>query len=89
MTPKPASENIDAIWKLRKISDEEITSGEAYHIFPLSVAGRIAFAFVFIGLIVFLSGIFMGSTGHEMSSYIALCGMGIYFISGLIRLRFD
>lgn len=87
---KPANDNrIQTIWNMRSTSEEEMKSGHIYHIIPKSIAGRIFLGCLFIGLILFLSGVFMGSQGLEYASLVAVLGMVIYFFSGLIRLRFD
>ena len=63
--------------------------GEMDHIIPKSNGGKIFLGCLFVGLILFLSGVFMGSQGLEYASLVAVLGMVIYFFSGLIRLRFD
>ena len=89
MTKPEAKEKIDAIWKMRSASKEEISTGEVYHIIPRSSAGKLSLGSLLMGLLIFLSGIFLGSQGSPYASYVALVGMVIYFFSGLIRLKFQ
>jgi len=80
---------LQEIWKMRTISDEEIQSGSIYHIWPQTTAGKVLLGVVAGGLVVFLGGIIMGSTGSGYAGHVAVTGMVIYFIGGLIRLRYD
>jgi SSS family solute:Na+ symporter len=87
---KPTDDHrIQTIWNMRSTSEEEMKSGHVYHIIPKSNGGKIFLGCLFVGLILFLSGVFMGSQGLEYASLVAVLGMVIYFFSGLIRLRFD
>jgi SSS family solute:Na+ symporter len=86
--PPPASK-IQTVWKMKAISEEEFKAGSSYHIIPRSIPGRITLWSLLAGLLVFLSGIFMGSRGFDSASYVALIGMFIYFASGLLRLKFN
>ncbi|MBW1791271.1 MAG: sodium:solute symporter family protein [Deltaproteobacteria bacterium] len=89
MTKPESKEKIDAIWKMRSPSKEEISTGEVYHIIPRSSAGKLSLGSLLMGLLIFLGGIFLGSQGFPYASYVALAGMVIYFFSGLIRLKFQ
>jgi SSS family solute:Na+ symporter len=84
-TKEESNENIEAIWKARKTSDEEITNNNVYNILPKTVKGKLSMAVFISGLIIFLVGVFMGSTGSSAASYIAVSGMVIYFVGGLFR----
>lgn len=85
ITKEESNENIDAIWKAKTTSDEEISDNSIYNIFPKTVKGKLSLAVFGLGLILFLTGVFIGSTGSEMASYIAVGGMIIYFAGGLFR----
>ena len=85
ITKEESNENIEAIWKARKTSEEEIANNNVYNIFPKTTKGKLSMAVFISGLGIFLVGVFMGSTGSSAASYIAVVGMVIYFIGGLFR----
>ncbi|MCF7922998.1 MAG: sodium:solute symporter family protein [Candidatus Marinimicrobia bacterium] len=86
MITKPESiEKLAIVWRAKTISDEEETSGDVYHIIPKTLKGRLAMTVFASGFILFLIGVFMGSGGFAMASWIAVIGMVIYFVGGLIR----
>ncbi len=85
VTKEESNENIDAIWRARTISDEEISSNNIYNIIPKTLRGKLSLTVFGSGLILFLVGVFAGSTGSPAASYIAVGGMIIYFIGGLLR----
>lgn len=82
-------DKLDTIWAARQKSAEEEAAGDVYHIIPVSNGGRLSLAFLGIGVLIFLGGIIMGSYGTTHAGFVAVAGMGIYFISSLIRLKFD
>jgi SSS family solute:Na+ symporter len=84
-TKEESNEKIDEIWKARTISDEEIANKNVYNIFPKSFYGKLSLSIFFLGLIIFLVGVFMGSSGSSAASFVAVTGMVIYFIGGLLR----
>ncbi len=84
-TKEVSNEKIDAIWRARTISDEEIASNNIYNIFPKTFNGKLSLVVFFSGLIIFLVGVFMGSSGSSAASIVAVTGMVIYFIGGLFR----
>lgn len=84
-TKEESNENIEAIWKARKTSEEEIKNNNVYNILPKTAKGKLSMAGFISGLIIFLVGVFMGSTGSSAASYIAVSGMVIYFVGGLFR----
>jgi SSS family solute:Na+ symporter len=85
LTKEVSNEKIDAIWRARTISDEEIASNNVYNIFPKTFNGKLSLVVFFSGLIIFLVGVFMGSSGSSAASIVAVTGMVIYFIGGLFR----
>lgn len=85
LTREESNEKIEAIWKARIISDEEIANNNVYNIFPKTISGKLSLAVFLLGLIIFLVGVFMGSSGSSIASVIAVTGMVIYFIGGLFR----
>ena len=76
---------VDTIWKARKTSDEEIKSNDIYNIFPKTVTGKLSMGVFLSGLIIFIIGVVLGSSGTSAASYIAVGGMVIYFTGGLLR----
>jgi len=85
MTKEESNANINAIWRAKNISDEEISSGNVYNILPKTIKGKFSLIIYGSGLIIFLVGVFIGSTGNPVASYIAVGGMIVYFIGGLLR----
>jgi len=83
------SESVSAIWEARRISKEEIRSGEVYNIIPKSFPGRLSLFFFFVGLVTFLVGTLMGATNHWLASYLAVGGMIVYFSAGFVRTYFN
>lgn len=81
------NEHLDRIWEARAHTEDD--EGEAYHILPTSVGGKIFVALLFVGLAMFLGGVISGSTGFAHAGMLALSGMILYFVSGLLRLMFD
>jgi solute:Na+ symporter, SSS family len=81
--------SIDAIWRMKTVSQEEIQSGTIYHIIPQSLAGRIFLGMTFFGLLIFLIAVFLASQGIAAASLLSVVGMIVYFLGALIRLRFD
>jgi len=80
---------ISSIWKARQISDEEIENDDIYNIIPKTFKGRLSLTVLFSGLLVFLTGVIMGSSGIPAASIIAVSGMAIYFAGGLFRAYTD
>jgi SSS family solute:Na+ symporter len=85
MTKEESNTQIDAIWKARIISEEEILNNNVYNIIPKTTKGKLSLLVFATGLILFLIGVFMGSNGSPSASYLAVGGMIIYFIGGLFR----
>ena len=80
MNPK-----LESIWRAKKTSDEEIEKGDVYNILPKTPKGKLSMLVFFTGLIIFLIGVFLGSTGSSAAAYVAVGGMVLYFIGGLFR----
>jgi len=86
MTKEESNFQVDAIWRARTISDEEIAEENVYNILPKTIKGKLSLAILVLGFVIFLAGILLGSTGSFVaSSYIAVSGMIVYFIGGLVR----
>lgn len=85
MTKEESNLNIEAIWRAKSISDEELKDNNVYNIIPKTLNGKLSLGVFGLGLILFLIGVFMGSTGNALASYIAVGGMIIYFVGGLLR----
>jgi SSS family solute:Na+ symporter len=88
LTRAPEEGTLTAIWKAKKTSDEEEISGR-YHIWPASTGGKLSVLIWGVGLCMFLFGALSGSWQAAYASSLALWGMIIYFLGGLVRLRFD
>jgi SSS family solute:Na+ symporter len=86
ITKEESNLQIDAIWRAKFISDEEIADDNVYNILPKTAKGKLSLTILVSGLILFLIGVFMGSGESSSSaSYIAVTGMIVYFIGGLLR----
>ena len=85
LTKDEQSTTLASIWKAKQISDEEIESKDIYNIIPQTRMGRVSMGIFFLGLIIFISGIIMGSRGIEFASTTSVIGMIIYFAGGLWR----
>ena len=85
MTKDEQSVNLASIWRARTISDEETESNDVYNIIPKTTSGRVSLGIFFLGLIIFFTGIIMGSEGMEIASAVSVAGMIIYFAGGLLR----
>lgn len=89
MTKPSGRAAIDAIWRMKSASDEEIQAGSVYHLIPVSLPGRLFLAISFAGMLLFLTAIFLASRNVGISSLLAVIGMIVYFLAALVRLRFD
>ena len=85
MTKEESNAQIDAIWKARTTSEEEIINNNVYNILPKTLKGKLSLMVLVSGLVIFLIGVVMGSIGSQVASYLAVGGMIIYFIGGLFR----
>ncbi len=85
MTMDEQSISLSSIWRARKTSDEETENNDVYNIIPQTFLGRLSLGIFFLGLIIFLTGIIMGSKGIEAASVVSVIGMIIYFAGGLFR----
>lgn len=85
LTPIENNETVQNIWRAKHVSDEEIQANNVFNIIPKSYGGKLSLFVLFFGLLVFLVGVLMGSTGARIASVISVTGMIIYFIGGLVR----
>ena len=60
-------------------------TGHIYNIIPKTIKGKISLGILLSGFLIFLTGVFLGSAGFVISSFIAVAGMVIYFIGGILR----
>ncbi|MDZ7291791.1 MAG: sodium:solute symporter family protein [candidate division KSB1 bacterium] len=81
----PDSHKIDSIWRARYTSEEEIRGNGVYHIVPKTAVGKLSLVIYFVGLLLFLAGVYLGSRGETTASLVATFGMIIYFGGGLWR----
>lgn len=89
LTKSSESEAVESIWKAKQISQEEINNKDIFNIFPKTLKGKLSLSIFIFGLILFITGIFMGSAASEMASVVAVSGMIIYFFGGLLRVYTD
>ncbi len=81
--PEPAS--VGEIWNAKQGSDEETRTHEAYHILPHTFAGKLGLGIFAAGFLVFITGVLLGSVEYASASFVAVCGMIVYFAGGLLR----
>lgn len=85
LTKQTNAEKVAHIWKSKHISDEEISKNDVYNIIPKTLSGKMSLATLIAGFVVFLVGVIMGSQGLEMSSWLAVGGMVVFFVGGFLR----
>jgi len=84
-TECPAIGKIETIWNAKQISDEEVKSNDVYYIMPKTRRGKISLSILICGFAFFLLGVILGSTGSPWASMVAVSGMVVYFLGGLLR----
>ena len=89
LTYSNTTQEVEMIWNMRVISDEEKTSGIIYSVIPRTRPGKLFLGILLMGLALFLCGVITGSFGFYLAGYLAIAGMIIYFLGGLVRLIFD
>lgn len=89
LTARPSEEKINKVFNAKVTSDEEIETGEVYHIIPTSFGGKISLGIFGLGVLLFIVGIIMGSQALRMASLIGSIGMFVYFLGGYLRTRFN
>jgi len=89
LTKAKISNTVEDVFRAKKTSREEIESGDIFNIFPETKKGRISLIILFAGLIIFFTGVFMGSQDLQFSSHTAVIGMIIFFLGGFLRTRFS
>ena len=85
ITKKTDYTKFELINKAKHTSEEEIQTGHIYNIIPKTIKGKISLGILLSGFLIFLTGVFLGSAGFVISSFIAVAGMVIYFIGGILR----
>ncbi|MBE7560723.1 sodium:solute symporter family protein [bacterium] len=60
LTRQTRAKEVEEIWKHRAVSEEELETGEVFHIWPRTAAGRLWITVMLLGLGAFLVGSFMG-----------------------------
>jgi SSS family solute:Na+ symporter len=88
MTKAKFSDSMEKVFQAKKISSEEIESGDIFHIIPETIKGKMSILILIAGLIVFFTGVIMGSQDLQYSSHTAVAGMIIFFAGGFLRTRF-
>ncbi len=80
---------IDSVFQARETSDEERESGEIFHILPKSFGGKISLAVLGGGMVMFLAGVLLGSQAVSSASLVAVIGMLVYFLGGMLRIKYS
>jgi SSS family solute:Na+ symporter len=88
-TMPPGVERLRAIWAMRHPSEEEISRGITYHLWPASKWGKFWLVIMFFGCFVFLSGIVMGALEMPGRGWVSISGMVVFFIGAWFRLLND
>ena len=89
LTKATISGSVEEVFKAKKISREEIQTGDNFNILPETNSGKLSLFVLFTGLILFFIGVFMGSQDLDFSSHTAVIGMIIFFMGGWLRTRFS
>ena len=89
LTKAKISASMEKVFSAKKISSEEIESGDIFNILPETNKGKMSLYILFAGLILFFIGVFMGSQDLQFSSHTAVAGMIIFFMGGFLRTRFS
>lgn len=90
LTQIPPEEKVLGIWKAREVSQEELDAGSVYNILPKTLRGKSGIALLGVGAVIFFTGTLIGSTGMAaIASTIAIAGMLIYFIGGIVKVYSD
>ena len=89
LTPSESKESITRVFESKRPAQEEINSGESFNIIPVTTGGYTALVILFIGLIIFFSGVVMGSQDAALASHTAVAGMLLFFIGGWLRTRYS
>jgi SSS family solute:Na+ symporter len=86
LVTKPVGQDkIAEVWTAKHSSAEEVENGQAFHLIPVSLKGRLALTIYGSGLLLFIAGVISGSNGWPYASVVAVTGMAIYFIGGLMK----
>jgi SSS family solute:Na+ symporter len=86
--PRTSPHKIKLIWEKKKEFSQKSEELGHYKIIPVSTGGRIGLGMLGVGLITFLAGVISGSIPHPQASLIALSGMILFFLGGLVRIKF-
>lgn len=89
LTSRPAEDKVAEVWQAREVSEEEKKSKQVYHLIPITTAGKASLGVLGLGVVMFLGGVLSGGAGAAAASEIALAGMLIYFLGGLLRTLTD
>ncbi|SHG58095.1 solute:Na+ symporter, SSS family [Fodinibius roseus] len=86
LTPPQEVVKANTIWDAKKPELEHPDDVDPFYIVPKSIPGKLAISASIFGLILYLIGAIVGSTGAVISSYLAVGGMFMIFIGGLVRI---
>ncbi len=75
--------SVEAVWRAKRATEEEIAARQAYHIIPVTRRGWMSLGVLAGGFVIFLAGVLLGSAGSASASWIAVTGMIVYFAGGL------
>ena len=65
------------------------TSEEEIHLLPISTKGKLGLALMIVGFLSFLFGVISGSVQFALASQMAVGGMLVFFVGGLVRVYSD
>jgi SSS family solute:Na+ symporter len=85
ITRQAENPTLQRVWASRTGSEEERAAGEVFHLVPVSTRGRFGLGLLVGGFTVFLAGIVLGSQDIGSSGAVAVGGMILYFVGGLLR----
>jgi len=87
---KADKSKVDEIRNAKKANlDNEAEKEGIYNLIPSSKAGRVVLSIFFFALALFLVAIVLGGMGIQWASTVAVVAMIVYFLSGLLRLRYE
>jgi solute:Na+ symporter, SSS family len=88
LTARPSGERLSAIWDSFKAKDDT-THETAFHVIPNSAIGRTGMALALGGFAAYLCGVISASRAMPFASSLAVTGMIVVFVGGLMRVYAD
>jgi len=88
LTARPGGERLSEIWDSFKANDDT-THESAFHVIPNSAIGRAGMLLALAGFAAFLCGVISASRAMPFASSLAVAGMIVVFVGGLMRVYAD